>query len=325
MSQPPEHGPRNHSSRDATARPWRVAVSPAIRFFLVLIIVTLFARTPSDGLLLVDLLSDRPDPSPLVAAIAGRMLVIDFLLAFMLATIAAIAILWPMLWAEPSAKPPYGRIWMRAIDIGWYIGATTAALIAVAELQQGLGEPRLAAALERQTALSTQVAAAYEDALRICATPNPAIDEATASPDLKLAHHLIPNFCAEQRGGQDPFAATPLAKSCTGIASDSRHWPRRRARNRTPPFDEGLRAHEDIYQAVRDIRALCDLDRRRDENDTEILVFRTMAESGASITGAKHLFGYFRFVAVLLGFRVVRALSELMDEFRAARKSRPSG
>lgn len=251
----------------------------------------------------------------------------DFAISIVL-TVAALAIVfWPVARLDSEHRPASAHIAMRSVDVFWCAGATLAAMIAVAEFQGAVIAPSYEEASRDHALDLSEFAARKAEILAICANDRPTEPGATSSEGSAREAALLAAFCDTHRNwqghGDELFLAFPAEGTCAQVAGRP-PAPDETDASPGPATPDGLSPAE-ARRPVAIIRELCELDRRLHENRRELVVLRTAIDVGSSVSDTGKLQPYFRFVAILIGLRLFRALLELADEIRFGHRPRRSG
>lgn len=238
-------------------------------------------------------------------------------------TIAAVAVaLWPILRMGAASRPAYAQIIMRVIDVLWYAGTTLAAMIAVAEFQRAVVAPSYEQASQEHALVLAEFEARKAEILAICVGGGAGWPSGTTSGSSSREAGLLARFCEAHRDwkgqGDDLFLTFPAEGTCADFTARP-HEPEA-TEPRPEPASTQVPSAPDPQRSVGIIRNLCELDLQLHENRRELVVLRAAIDVGSSVSGTDELQSYFRFVAILIGLRLFRALFELADEIRLARR-----
>ncbi|WP_424927958.1 hypothetical protein [Amaricoccus tamworthensis] len=292
--------------------------------FCALGLVVLIWYSPADWLARVLFESGKVDASDYIL---GRRFLFDFTSTLWMTMLAAALLFGRAVISPIEQRPPHATIAFRLIDVAWYLGAATAAAIAFAQIEIESAAPNAERTRELQNQTQERLFLVHKEAFAYCANDLPEISLSEASRGVRLAYDLIPRFCAEQdweSSGGPLFHEVPIETTCEGVAIELPPFMRgrgyRQARSERLGIDDGLLSMPEVFEAVSRVREFCYLAKRLDENARLFRIYSALERTSQTISQTEQAASYIRFVAVLIGLRLFRAIVESLDEVRRARR-----
>lgn len=247
--------------------------------------------------------------------------IFDFAFALVFSTLTCHLLFFRTLFASDKNKPRWHLPILRSIDYPWYLGSAYAALLAVAAFQSNFASNSLVEAQGYEEYFQDKLVTQFERLVTLC-QDSPAPPGEAASEDLRNAYEIVTNVCAYENAKVEkdgPFYDMTIGRDCNEIASQ------RRARTsfRTPPESAGysldLRIHHEVLSRYEHIRNLCRTQIDVTETRLAIEDLETMIRKSVWWSQDGHEPSHFRWIALLIGLRLVRTTFEFVESARKVR------
>ena len=249
-----------------------------------------------------------------IGALTGSFLLLSLLLSKSLAL-------------NEGERSAGAKLSLRAIDVFWYIGAAAAALIAALQIDVERHSDELAWQAEMLERSQWAFYFYHAEARAVCAD-EPKLGSKKPSPDLLGALEAISRFCVEQDWTEEsaPFHEIPVEHTCTGFANPSdvvltQRNGRRGNMSLEFLIDEGLQAEREVFSAIEKIQRFCGANTNLQRNLEAEKAFSLRIELGEDIGNTGKLEVYIRLIAILIGLRLFRGVSEFRDEWQKSKVS----